>query len=103
MRNAFAEAAHLADAAQARRNFLLGIIAEMFSRDMVAGQFAQAVLMSVGADLLESQLAAHRFKIGVVGMRQRRSQVHAAAATQPDLCILVDDAFAQRRRAPRKA
>ena len=65
-----------------------GIGAQLLARNVVAGQFAQSELVGVEADFFKSQLASQGLEIGVVGVRQRGGQVHAAAAAQGDLRCL---------------
>ena len=78
-RNAFAEGAHLADAAELRRNLLFGIGAELLARNVIAGVFAESELVRVVADFFKSKLAAERFEVGVVGVRQRLGKIQARA------------------------
>ena len=73
----------------------------MLAVDVPARQFAQSKLVGVIADPLEAQLASHRLKVGVVGVRQRRGQVHAPVLAQRNFRVFGDDVFAQRRQGHR--
>ncbi len=94
--DAFAEGAHLADAAEFLRNHFVGITAQLLARDVVPGEFAEPVFVSVVGDLLKTELASERFEVSVVGVRQRGGQIHAAAATESDRRFFRNHAFAQR-------
>ena len=94
-RDAFAKGAHLAHAAELGGNLLVGVYAQVLALNVVAGQLAQSKLVRVVADFFKAQLAADRFKIGVVGMRQRLSQIHFRPAAQLDFRIFGDQVLAE--------
>src|SRR5271166_2288990 len=79
--NAFAEGAHLPDAAKFGGDFFVGINPELLTGYAIASQLAEAVLMRVITDFFKSQLAAKGFEIRIVRVRQRHGQVHMVAAT----------------------
>src|SRR6266436_9039061 len=76
-RNSLAVRAHLAHPAELLGNRFIGIGSRLLARDIVARQFAQAILMSVISDLIETQLAAKRFEICVVRSEEHTSELQS--------------------------
>src|SRR5579883_1543842 len=58
--------------------------------------------MRVVMNFFEAEVAAQRFKVGIVRVRQRSSQIHAIAATKVNRSVFCDDAFTQRGKCDRK-
>ena len=94
-RDAFAERAHFADAAEFRRDLFFGISPDVFGGDVIAGQFAESVLMRVVADLVEAEFASDGFEVRIVRVRESCGEIHAAATAERDFRVLVDQAFAE--------
>ena len=69
---------------------------------MITGKLAESELMRVVLHFFEAELASDRFKVSVVGVRQRLGKIHAAAAAERNLSSLVDHTLAQRRQSDRK-
>ena len=95
-RDALAEGAHLADAAQLRRKFFAGESPQMLTRNVPSGQLAQSELVRVVAYLFKSQTPAYGLEIGVVRVRQSFGQVDFPAAAKRDGSLLLDDVLVQR-------
>src|SRR5260370_12858693 len=97
-RDALAERAHLADAAEFGGDFFFRISAQLLARNAIAGEFAEPELVRIVLHLLEPELASDAFEVAVVRVRQALSDIHAAAASELDFSSLVDHAFAQCRQ-----
>ena len=78
-RNALAEAAHAAYSALGGGQFLVGISAQLFAVNVVAGQLAEAEEVGVVAHALKAQFAAQLLKVEIVALGQRLGHVHAEA------------------------
>ena len=92
---ALSKRAHLPHAAQFRRDFLLGINAEVLAVDVVTRQLAQSKLVRVIADLVKPEFASQRLEIRIVRARQSVGEIHAAATAKRDRRVFVDEAFTQ--------
>ena len=93
--DAFSEGAHFPYATELGRNLFLRVGAHLLARDFVSREFAQSVLVGVEADFLKSQAASQSLEVGVVGMSQGSSKIHAAAAAQGNFCVFCNQVFAQ--------
>ena len=94
-RDALAEAAHAAHAALGGGKLLVGIDAQLFAFNVVAGQLAQAKLVGVVAHAVEAQLAAQFLEVEVVALGQRLGHVHVEAG-QLDRRVAGDQALGER-------
>ena len=94
-RDAFAEGTHLAYAAELRGNFFLRDRRRGARRECCSRRAHPAELVRVVADFFKSQLASEGLEVGIIGVRQRRRQVHAAAAAR-DLRVFGDRCLRSR-------
>ena len=74
----------------------------MFAGNVVTREFAKSKLVGVVSDFFKTKLASERFEISVVGMRERRGQIHPAAAAESNFGFLRNQAFAQCRESDGK-
>ena len=79
-----------------------GYVPSLLARNVIAGQFAQAVFVGVVSNLFESQLAPQRLEIGVIGVRQSFCEIHPAAAPERNLSFFRDQVLRSAPPAPRK-
>ena len=94
-RDALAEAAHAADAAFRGGDGLVGILAELLTFDVVAGQLAEAELVGVVADAVKAEFAAELLEVEVVALGQGLGHVHAEAG-ELDRGVAGDEALRER-------
>ena len=75
--DALPKAAHAADAALCRGQFLIGVDSQLFALDAIPGQLAQAELRGIVAHAIEAQFSAQLLEVEVVALCQRLGHIHA--------------------------
>src|SRR5271166_62050 len=95
-RYAFTERAHATHAPTVGGKRLIGVDAKLFARNVVAGKFSQAELVGIVAYALEAEIAAEGFKIKIVRVGERLSQIEMVGTAEVDRRVLGNDSFGER-------